>query len=407
MRPTDYPVQYAKLLEQWNVFTESDSTMLDLGFLDPITLQSWQRCSATQNPYQPRPVSRVRSSQIQSLLQKHNAWLSSAIPHVEEVLQCLDGGDHALLLTDRLGCALYLAGHDEILETIEAAQLGIGSYWSEESVGTNAIGLTLQMVMPIQIVGPEHFCRYYHQWGTTAAPIHDDEGRLLGTIGLISHAENATRRDRALVMSAASAISGLLQTERYLVQANQQLFQMNAILDELDRGVLMWDAYGRIAYCNSTASDILGLATADLRGKDVDKIIRWPMEIENVLANGSDLDDSAIELRVLGHRVHCSLAIRVMNAGRVRRDASENYFVALLSLDSGQSNQDFSAERTTQPDSGLTMEDAERLAIVRAGMKHQGVVTKMAAELSIGRTTLWRKMRAFDIDPADFKETRK
>ena len=51
----------------------------------------------------------------------------------------------------------------------------------------------------------------------------------------------------------------------------------------------------------------------------------------------------------------------------------------------------------------LTAAEAEREAILRAGWACQGRVTEMAQQLSIGRTTLWRKMKRMDITPDYFK----
>lgn len=51
----------------------------------------------------------------------------------------------------------------------------------------------------------------------------------------------------------------------------------------------------------------------------------------------------------------------------------------------------------------MTMRDAEREAIIRAGRALRGNVTKMAQVLGISRTTLWRRMREFGISPQTFK----
>ena len=52
----------------------------------------------------------------------------------------------------------------------------------------------------------------------------------------------------------------------------------------------------------------------------------------------------------------------------------------------------------------FTFEEAERQAIILAGQAFQGNVTQMASALGVGRTTLWRKMRSFGIQPADFRQ---
>jgi transcriptional regulator of acetoin/glycerol metabolism len=51
----------------------------------------------------------------------------------------------------------------------------------------------------------------------------------------------------------------------------------------------------------------------------------------------------------------------------------------------------------------LTLQEAERQAIIQAGQALEGHVTKMAEALGIGRTTLWRKMKAYDLSAETFK----
>ncbi len=51
----------------------------------------------------------------------------------------------------------------------------------------------------------------------------------------------------------------------------------------------------------------------------------------------------------------------------------------------------------------VTLEEAERQAIIRAGRAMQGNVTAMAQLLGVGRTTLWRKMKGFRMSAESFK----
>ena len=54
---------------------------------------------------------------------------------------------------------------------VEDLNFEIGTIWTEESIGTNAIGTALYLDKPVQIVGAEHyylknqlsylFCSYY------------------------------------------------------------------------------------------------------------------------------------------------------------------------------------------------------------------------------------------------------
>lgn len=51
----------------------------------------------------------------------------------------------------------------------------------------------------------------------------------------------------------------------------------------------------------------------------------------------------------------------------------------------------------------LTLQEAERQAIIRAGRALGGNTTEMAKALGIGRTTLWRKMKLFKLDRKSFE----
>lgn len=52
----------------------------------------------------------------------------------------------------------------------------------------------------------------------------------------------------------------------------------------------------------------------------------------------------------------------------------------------------------------ISVNEAEREAILRAGWACDGRVTEMARLLGIGRSTLWRKMKNLNISPATFKD---
>lgn len=56
-----------------------------------------------------------------------------------------------------------------------------------------------------------------------------------------------------------------------------------------------------------------------------------------------------------------------------------------------------------RPQPVLTTAEAEREAIVHAGLACQGRIAEMAQQLGIGRTTLWRKMKRYNITRDQFR----
>jgi transcriptional activator for dhaKLM operon len=61
-------------------------------------------------------------------------------------------------------------------------------------------------------------------------------------------------------------------------------------------------------------------------------------------------------------------------------------------------------DHTPKSQQVLSVTEAEREAIIRAGWACQGRVSEMARQLQIGRTTLWRKMKRYNIAPEQFKQ---
>ena len=62
-------------------------------------------------------------------------------------------------------------------------------------------------------------------------------------------------------------------------------------------------------------------------------------------------------------------------------------------------------DQTPQTRPVMSVTEAEREAIIRAGWACGGRVSEMARQLQIGRTTLWRKMKRHNISPEQFKKT--
>ena len=65
----------------------------------------------------------------------------------------------------------------------ERVGLTEGMRWTEDAVGTNAMGTALAANLPVRIHSAEHLVRRFHGWTCAAAPIHDpDTGEVIGSV---------------------------------------------------------------------------------------------------------------------------------------------------------------------------------------------------------------------------------
>lgn len=133
-----------------------------------------------------------------------------------------------------------------------------------------------------------------------------------------------------------------------------------------------------------------------------------PLIAERFLARISQRDDRPYwindEAMAVLHRYPWPGNVREMESVLERAiNQSQDGIVRVVDLPEGVRRGRVITTDSPQPEPVLSVADAEREAIIRAGRAYQGRVTEMAEQLGIGRTTLWRKMKRLDITPEDFK----
>lgn len=84
-----------------------------------------------------------------------------------------DEARHIMVVTDPEGRVLWRDGSLAVRRSADRLGFAEGASWSEEAVGTNAIGTALVTGRPVQVHSSEHFVRVHHQWTCAAAPLID------------------------------------------------------------------------------------------------------------------------------------------------------------------------------------------------------------------------------------------
>ncbi len=76
--------------------------------------------------------------------------------------------------------------------------------------------------------------------------MHDVGGRILAVVALITPVQDATPHDLSMTMTVFRAIENSMQVQSCLREGNSRLFEMNAVLNSIADGFLVWDGSGRI-----------------------------------------------------------------------------------------------------------------------------------------------------------------
>ncbi|WP_432542781.1 GAF domain-containing protein [Kineococcus sp. SYSU DK002] len=130
--------------------------------------------------------------------------LVDALPAVRAHLRAAaDAVGQVVVVADAGGAVLWRQGSPAARRRADALGFTEGSVWTEDSVGTNAIGTALVVDAPVHVFAAEHYAETHQPWTCAAAPVHDPAGRVLGVVDLSGPA--ATVHPGTLSLVAATA----------------------------------------------------------------------------------------------------------------------------------------------------------------------------------------------------------
>jgi transcriptional regulator of acetoin/glycerol metabolism len=326
MLPTAYPVRHDSLYKYWHSFmTHGRVLEIDEHPPDLVILASWQRCAPLFDPnLRARPKS-LNETALSAILKSQADLVMVAVPYMEDVYQFIEGSNNAIILTDGTTCVLEIVGDQQTIEVINDYRMGRSSYWSEAYAGTNAVGLALVTAMPTQVVGAEHYFKIYHPFVSSAAPIHDANGRITGIIGIVGPADNSCSHTLSLAMATARAITNQLQTNLFLAEANLRLTELNTILEGISEGVLAWNQELKITHINNRASNILRQHPQSVMGQSITEILKLPPILLEAIEKNQELDDEELNFELDGHSANVLINLRPVREGAVITG-----FIALL-----------------------------------------------------------------------------
>ena len=182
----------------------------------PLIEASWERTRrAGIDPDRPDPM---RAFDRDALADQRAA--SGLTDCIDALRSCLGGfahdAEHVMVVADAQCRILWMEGHPAVRRSADRIIFEEGMLWTEDSVGTNAIGTALAIDHAVQVFSAEHFAAGQHPWWCSAAPIHDPNGELVGVVDLSGPMRTAHPHSLALVATAAGMAEELLRARSML-----------------------------------------------------------------------------------------------------------------------------------------------------------------------------------------------
>lgn len=173
--------------QTWGRFLENETLPLQETGLSSDIIESWHYCRQHQvNPYGGTARQTLDPKLLKQKMEKSKLLLNLAKPHIGQLQDFLKGWRYITTLTDQDGYILQQDGEKTVINAAHKIYFKEGAKWDEIEVGTNAIGLALRLKKSITVKGYEHFSVASQAWNCTAAPIFDQNDKVIGVLNISS-----------------------------------------------------------------------------------------------------------------------------------------------------------------------------------------------------------------------------
>jgi transcriptional activator for dhaKLM operon len=271
----------------------------------PAIQKSLQRCWPRLHLDQD---TRISSSELSRIIETNLKLLSIAESVLGEISDLADDSHNAFVLVDRSGYLIRMQGCSHIRAYLQERDIDLGTDLSEYGSGTNAFGLALIEVVPIEVEGDEHFLQKFKGLFNAAAPIFDSAAHLLGAIGVFGLLENKRPQSLALAIMAARAITEGVKALEATQENVLQKERFDQILASNQVGVLVLDGGGFIETANQASERLLGVEKKKLVNRSFHEVIQLPAELRVEMDAGNEIHEMETTLRLNRRPVNCVIS---------------------------------------------------------------------------------------------------
>lgn len=325
----------------------------------------------------------LSSASLQDLQHRNARLCAQALPVMEMLYEQLTHAQSMVLLTDASGVILHSLGDPGFLQRAQHVALSPGALWSEADKGTNAVGTTLMTEAPTLVHGQEHYLRAMQFLTCSAAPIFDHKGSLLGVIDVSGDRRSYHPHTLALATMSARLIEDQWFGDRFRHSTRLHFHTSVAGLGTLNEGQLALDPGGQVLGANRRALELLGLPAAVLRRESLSSLFGLAYSEAVDRSRG----DASLQLLRGEQLLHAKLSVQLnqpLTQGVMSTEAPSEALMPASSL------------RMPAPLALHNLRQTESQAIQAAVQASGGNLSLAARALGIGRSTLYRKLRAMN-----------
>ncbi|MFT3996853.1 MAG: helix-turn-helix domain-containing protein [Asticcacaulis sp.] len=311
-------------------------------------LRSWIRCADMGLDAFADPRAEAPSAHdVRTLHERHEALRRISRPELDALYAEARDLSGIVILTNARGEILDAVGDPAFAGRAAEVALKPGVLWSEDGIGTNAIGTAIAERRAVAVNGAEHYFQAHKVLSCAATPIIDPRGAVLGVLDISTPATPQGGHMLGLMRLAVEQIEHRLFREGFESCQTLRFHSEASLVGASREGILVFRD-GVVVAANRRGLSLMGRNWEDL------DTLRF-----EELFDGAGLRSGAVQLRS-----HDGRAFH----GRCDADGQG------VLMGDGR------------------LEDMETAAIRRALEAHGGNVSAAARALGIHRSTIYRRM---------------
>ena len=252
----------------------------------PEILTSWERSLAYGvDPRRKDFPLILNDEQLKSLLTQNSILISSTQRVLKGFYHYIKNIDVLIGLCDKEGYPLILTGEGPIWTYAkQVANFRLGTSVHEKYIGATAPFMAILYDQPFEMTAEEHYAQILHPCMCVAAPIHDEQGQVIGALNMTASHELASQHPHTLAMIAAMAkiIENDLQLANALEHTEFISQSLKDAMASMADGLIVLSRDDRVVHVNSMAEKLLGFRLDEIRGNEVGRIVKNSVIIEAV-----------------------------------------------------------------------------------------------------------------------------
>ncbi|KAB2333323.1 sigma-54-dependent Fis family transcriptional regulator [Cytobacillus depressus] len=218
---------------------------------------SWKRCHTFGlSPTGPVNDILFTGKKLQKVLKKNEYLIKHTTAILEKLYPTIHSSGLVTVIVDRNGTIIHKIGKLDIDESFD--HFPIGSNWSEEIKGTNAIGLAIYEKKSIITHAEHHFYVKNHFLTCAASPIFSPSGDFIGAVNISARKELFHPSMVSLASMIVEAVQNRLLMDRVKQEKLLALKEMEYAANICLTPHLTLDHERRIIRANQPARQLLG-----------------------------------------------------------------------------------------------------------------------------------------------------